>query len=58
MTGVLIRIRDSHRGTFLVVQWLRPPLPAWGVRVQSLAGNWDPTCFVAKRPKRKEEVVL
>ena len=51
MTGVLIRIRDSHRGASLVVQWLRPPLPMQGVRVRSPVGELGSHVFCGQKTK-------
>ena len=40
-----------HRGTFLVVQWLRIHLPMQGTQVQALVRE-DPTCRGAAKPVR------
>ena len=37
-----------------MVQWLGLGLPMQGVWVQSLAGEQDPTCSVAKKKKKKK----
>ena len=38
-----------------MVQWLGLGLPMQGVWVQSLAGEQDPTCSVAKKKKKKKK---
>ena len=41
----------THRGTSLVVQWLRVCLPMQGTRVRALVWE-DPTCREVTKPVR------